>query len=231
MSAAKELATYTPQVPRVPGGPEIENLWRIAQYAAGTRLARGTENRQEKPYENFFRMMYGMELGIPPMTALRQIHVVDGGPSLSGEGMLAIINRFPHAQLTLPDPGKIVESVTIGAKRTDKNQSIEVTFSIQEALQANLITAYKVDEGVLTVTSSKKNWQKYPQMMMYWRAVSRLGKLMFSDVIGGMYLVEELNPDIEVDAQGQPAITVEKPAPAYRRCTPRLHQRSRPDHC
>lgn len=133
-------------------------------------------------------MLMGKELNLPPMLALRKIFVVHGTPGLAAELMLAKIME-----------SKILEDIKIdqrpdGCTVTVKRKGISTAFS------ASFTKADAFNMGLM----EKPNYKAQPGTMFMWRAVSKVGRMAFPDVIGGMHILEEIAPDIRVDAQGAP---------------------------
>lgn len=124
-------------------------------------------------------ILTGRELEIGPMQALKQIAIIDGKASLSAELMVALIRRAGHSILEVE---RSAESCTVVGKRRDSGDEIEVTWTITQANNAGLL--------------SKKNWQNYPEAMLWARAVSQLARMLFPDLIAGIgYTPDELGSD------------------------------------
>lgn len=119
-------------------------------------------------------MLYGREVGLPPMTALSSTHVVEGRPAISAEAMRALVFAAGH---------EIAFDVTTGAECTMRGRRrgtdawTSVTWSLSMARAAGLLT--------------KQNWAKYPRAMLVARATAELCRLVFPDVIHGFAAVEE----------------------------------------
>ena len=128
-----------------------------------------------KPADAAICMMYGAEVGLPPMTALQRIVVINGKPTLDAQGMTALIRAAGHSLVgTTSDT-----EATVTGTRTN-GDTMSVTFTIADAKRANLV----------------KNgpWTQYPSAMLWARAMSKLARELFSDVLMGMaYVPEELD--------------------------------------
>jgi len=181
---------------------ELEAYWKIAEKAHQSGLT-----KVNSIFDAFFLVGYGNELGISPFSALRTIYVVNGVPTCSGEMMLALIRRSGllasnQIEELLDNNGKF-----IGAKctmtRKDTNETISIAFTLEDAKTAGLM--------------GKSVWKSYPKNMCRWRAVSNVAKLLFGDVIGGLYTFEEIAHDNQqIDESGAPVGeivegTIEKP--------------------
>lgn len=198
LSTEVQVQGYGLSRPHVPSNETIEGLYKMAQYAAESGLAKTTN-----AFEIHFRMMLGYELGIAPMAAIRTIYAVNGVPTCSGEAMLALIRKSGLlSKLEVSGDDKSC-SVTMGRK--DTGEEMTFTFTIEKAQRAGLV--------------GKQVWKAYPDKMLKWRAISEGAKFLFSDVIGGLYTVEEISPDTPMDENGNPTdqIIVEKPEPQPQR--------------
>lgn len=125
------------------------------------------------------KMLAARELGIPPFQALNGgLRIIQGTVEISARMMSAMIRRAGHhiAIKEISDEG----CVLIG-KRCDTGETQESSFSIADAQKAGLV---KPGGG----------WVKWPKDMVYARALSRLARQLFSDVIGIGYVEGEIRP-------------------------------------
>lgn len=122
-------------------------------------------------------MLAAREYNIGPAQALNGgLHIIEGKVELSARMMSALIRRAKHTLQIIESTDK---KCTIRGRRHDTNEMHTVTFTIEEAQQAGLIK----DRG---------GWKKNPIDMLYARAVSRLARQLFSDVIGIGYIEGEI---------------------------------------
>ncbi len=168
----------------------IEYCWTLAEKAVVSSLA-----KVNTVADAFFLIGYGQELGISPFAALRTIYVVNGVPTCSGEMMLALVRRSGLLAQSNIEELRSESGEFIGAKcsmtRKDTNETISVEFTLKDAKVAGLL--------------NKSVWKSYPKNMCRWRAVSNVAKLLFSDVIGGLYTFEEIaHNNQEIDESGAP---------------------------
>jgi hypothetical protein len=115
----------------------------------------------------------GRALGLPDMTSLRGIHVIEGKATLSAELMVAIVRSHGHSITGTVDDKKAV----VRGRRADNRDAMEATFTMGMAQQAGLV--------------GKSNWKKHPDDMMWARAVSRLCRRLFADCFAGASYVPE----------------------------------------
>lgn len=122
-------------------------------------------------------MMSARELGIPMMMATRTLFVVDQKVAMMANVMLAKIYQ-----------SGLAESVKIADQASGKGCDVTMqrkgmnphtaSFTIEDAQRAGLLY--------------KDNWKKYPAAMCESRAISKCARIVFPDVIGGLYTPEEI---------------------------------------
>ena len=119
-------------------------------------------------------ILYGDEVGLPPMQALAKIAVIDGKPSLTAEAQRALIQAAGHS---LRGQGTTTKYTWTGT-RADTGDTMEFTWTLDDAKRASL--------------AGKQNWRHYPRAMLSARASAELARALFADVIGGLAATEEL---------------------------------------
>ena len=153
-------------------------------------------------------MLKGHELGLGLAGAFEFIHVIDGKPSISPKGALALIQRSGElVGLEIHDltDGKGTPTRCKVTMKRKNGFSYTVEYSMTDAQRAGVV-------------KDKSAWEKYPANMLRWRAVGYCADVVFPDVLGGLMRPEELGA--EVDAEGQPIeapawhMVEEKPQPA-----------------
>lgn len=127
-------------------------------------------------------MQMGMEAGLTPLASLRAMVTIQGNPTPMWKG---------EAALGLIRSSAVCRSITFGVRgdgdareawvktqRADMEAPAEVTFSIADAKRAGLTT--------------KDNWKHYPDDMLHWRAIGRMSKRYYSDVLMGFGVAEDV---------------------------------------
>lgn len=123
-------------------------------------------------------IMLGRELGVPAMASLRGIHVIEGKHSLSAQMMVALVLKSGFAEYF--EPLEVSDtSVTYETHRKGNRNPLKLTHTIEMARQAQLV---KKDSG----------WEKNPTDLLVARCSARLCRLVYSDVVGGLYTPDEL---------------------------------------
>lgn len=142
-------------------------------------------------------ILAGRELGIAPWQALSTINVISGKPTISPQLMLALIERSGQLDaITVTDDGS---TTTVVMQRRGRAAHTE-TFSMADA-SAMLL-------------AKKDNWVKQPKVMRRWRAVAAAARIVFPDVILGLYTPEEMGADVSVSDDGDMRVLTPPAAPA-----------------
>ena len=121
-------------------------------------------------------ILYGRELGLPPMTALKAIDPIKGTPSLSSEAMRALILAAGHKL-------RFVESTATRCVMEGRRRDEEAWTRV----------AYTMDEAKSSGDANKNpQYRSRPAEMMVARCTSRIARMMFADCIGGFPSPEEV---------------------------------------
>jgi hypothetical protein len=129
----------------------------------------------------------GRSLGLAPLIAMSEVHVIDGKPTL-GAGALAqlvkVSGRYDYVVVELTDESCVLRFVEL---RTGAVLG-ESTFTMDDAARAKLL-----DRG--------QAWLKYPRNMLFARAMSNGVAWYCPDVTSGrVYVPDEMGAPIdEVD--------------------------------
>ncbi|WP_375425966.1 hypothetical protein [uncultured Friedmanniella sp.] len=147
-------------------------------------------------------ILHGRELGLPPMTSLAQTYMVQGRPTLSAEGLRALVLAAGHDIEVTTTTGA---TCTMRGRRRGRSTWTEVTWTIDMARAAGLTT--------------KDTWKHHPRQMLQARTSAELCRLVFPDVCHGMGAAEELQ-DEPTDDQA-PGSAEETPKTTVSRATRR----------
>jgi 5'-3' exonuclease len=131
-------------------------------------------------------VMFGRELGLPAIASLRGIHIIEGKHGLSAQTMVALVMKSGFAEY-FERVSSDATHATFVTKRKGARREQEITYTIEQARQAGLV-------------KDKSAWVKDPESMCIARATSRLCRLEYSDVTGGLYTPDELREARETEA-------------------------------
>lgn len=180
-------------------------LYKFAELMADSDLV--PKDYKGKPGNVMVAIQMGGELGLSPMQSVQNIAVVNGRPTLWGDGLLAVCQAHPSfVDIIETDDGATATCVVKRANRTD----VVATFSMEDAKRAGL-------------AGKQGPWSQYPARMRAMRARGFALRNAFADALRGMISAEEAR-DIpkEVRAEVVSSKPVEEPKPAAqeRKSTP-----------
>jgi hypothetical protein len=118
-------------------------------------------------------------IGMDVLDALNgSMFYVNGKVELSGNAMNGIIRSKGHS--IQKDASSTSECCVLRGQRADNGDSMIASFSLAEAKRAGL---------------NSPVWSKYPEDMLFGRALSRLARQLFPDVVKGCYVQGEIQED------------------------------------
>jgi hypothetical protein len=173
-----ELApTTTTELARREVTPEAWHLiMSMAETIYECRLVAGVS----KPEQAAFVLLKAYELGFPLSSVGDNLQVVMGKVALTSQGMLAKIQSRPDV-VRLQIDSSTDESCTVTMVRST-GFHFTLTYSMQDAERAGLVRP-------------DSTWKKYPANMCRWRAISMCARIVVPDLLAGLYLASELNPE------------------------------------
>ena len=142
------------------------------------------------PANIFIALQWGAELGLAPMQALQSIAVINGRPSIFGDGLLAVVMGSGLLEWIDEPPVEDGEaSCTVQRKGWPK--PVTRTFSMEDAQTAGL-------------AGKSGPWKTYPKRMLQMRARGFALRDTFADVLRGVISAEEaedIPPEKQVNDQ------------------------------
>jgi hypothetical protein len=135
----------------------------------------------ETPEKAMVAILHGLEIGLTPMAALQRIAVVNGRPTIWGDGAIGLVRgsgACDWIRETIAGESDAM-TATCQAKRKGEPEPIVGTFSVADAKKAGL-------------WGKGGPWQQFPKRMLQMRARAFALRDGFADVLGGLYLREEI---------------------------------------
>lgn len=182
----------------------VGNVARLAEQIASTDFVpRGLRNSSAAVTA---AILYGREVGLPPMTSLTQTHVIEGKPAMSAEAMRGLVLAAGHEVVVTETTGAVCR---MKGRRRNSTEWTEIVWTLDMARAAGV--------------ANKQVWKSYPRAMLQARATTELVRLVFPDVIHGFRSIEELD-DMGLEAAAEaPAVasgsTVQRKTATKRRTT------------
>lgn len=176
----------------------VPSEWTVMQQQATALVQSGfLPQSVNHPQKAVAIIMLGRELGIAPWAALTSINVIQGKPTVSPQLMLALINRSGQLEDMVIESDETTCTVTMKRKGRTAHS---YTFSDSDAESMGLL--------------NKDNWRKQRPIMRQWRAVAGCARVVFADVILGLYTPDEMGVDVSADEQGNMTVIDVRPEPA-----------------
>lgn len=135
---------------------------------------------QGHPEDCFAAIQYGRTFGLQPLQSLQNIHVINGRPGLSSQAMFAVCMKYADGPPEILMEEKAGQPFAASVAWTRKGNKKTVRFTMDDAKKAKL------------TEKTGSLWNVYPANMLQWRAAAFCSRLMFPDVLAGVYTHEEL---------------------------------------
>lgn len=199
----------TDEAPKVPmlrsGGAvnaivpqSLEDVYRMAKAVVMAGMAPKSVNTPERA---MVAIMHGLEVGLTPMAALQSIAVVNGMPTIWGDGALALVRASGLCEYVKEwEEGE--GDVFVGwceVKRAGEEEPIRRYFSVKDAREAGLL-------------SKDGPWKQYRRRMCQMRARAWAMRDGFADVLKGMRVREEVDDYQDVTTGADGATQLSRPA-------------------
>ena len=161
----------------------LNEAMQLAELMANSEMV--PKDYQGKPGNVLVAVQMGAELGLKPVQALQNIAVVNGRPSVWGDGLRALIMSAPDLIGIKDSLDKESMTATCVITRNINGNTVEFTgeFSQADAQNASLW--------------GRNTWKSYPKKMLEWRAFGYAARKAYADRLRGIQLAEEQR-DVEI---------------------------------
>jgi hypothetical protein len=156
----------------------FDGMWRLAQVMAASGMM---PKNLERPEAVFVAVQFGLEIGLTPMQAVQSVAVINGRPSLWGDGMLGLVRGsglLLGISETIEGEGDHTQAVCTVTRKGDMGETT-ARFGVADAKRAGL-------------WDKPGPWKQYPRRMLQLRARAFALRDKFPDVLKGLYAREEL---------------------------------------
>ena len=152
---------------------------REARLLAGDMYASRMFSAYGTPQAVLSTVMVGRELGLPAMASLRSINNIEGKHALAASLMVALVLKSGLAEYFEVVSFTELEA-TFETHRRGARKPVRLQHTIEMAAQAGLV-------------KPNSNWVKIPTDMLVARAQSRLCRMVYPDLLAGLYTPDELS--------------------------------------
>lgn len=156
----------------------MDDAVKLAQRMFESRLfsAYGT------PQAVLVTVLAGRELGLPAMASLRAFHVIEGKPQLSAGAIVSLVLKSGKATYF----------------RCTERTDTRATYCTKRGDDPEMCLSYTIEDGKQAWPKDEQAWKKSgwgrnPADMLVARASSKLARLVYPDVVSGLYAPEEMD--------------------------------------
>jgi hypothetical protein len=160
-----------------------QNLAEVMQIAEIIFASRLSPEGFKTPQAVAVAIMHGAEIGLTPMLSVQRIAVINGRPTLWGDGVPALVRGSGLCEY--------IEEYIDG----DGDNRVAVCKSKWRGEPKETVRKFSVEDAKTAELWGTRNWKKFPERMLQMRARGFLTRDLYADVLGGMYLKEEIEDD------------------------------------
>lgn len=173
----------------------VPDRMRYAEALSGASLL--PDSYRGKPANVLLALEYGAALGIAPMVAIQQVHVIQGRPVASAQLIGALVRKAGHRLRVSGDDRRAVCEIV---RFDDPDFTFRSEWTIERAAAAKL--------------TGKDTWRQYPANMLRARAITECARDACPEALAGVsYTAEELGDDtLPAEAYPQTSGAVEATA-------------------
>jgi 5'-3' exonuclease len=131
-------------------------------------------------------IMAGREMGMSAAASLRGFHIIDGKPTLAADLIRALVLRSGLCE-SFRCTERTATRCTFSTKRKGDDAPTEMSVTIEEGRQA-----FQGDDAKW----AKSGWGRNPADMLVARCGAKLARLVYPDVVHGLYAREEFEGNI-----------------------------------
>lgn len=157
----------------------MQQAVQLAQMMFAARLF----NAYGSPEAVLSTLLAGRELGFQSMASLRAFHIIEGKPTLGAGAIHALVLKSGQAEY-FRCKERTNERATFITKRKGDDEPTALTFTIEDARTAWTKEANKF---------ATSGWGRNPADMCVARALTKLARLVYPDVLNGLYASEEFD--------------------------------------
>lgn len=174
----------------------LDDVYRLAGMIMAAGMAPTTLKTKEAVA---VALMHGLEVGLPPMMALQSIAVINGKPTLWGDGAMALVRATGQLEEFDETIDGVGDKMIAYCKVKRRGQSpVTHSFSVDDAKKAGL-------------WAKAGPWTTYPRRMIAMRPRSWCLRDVFADALKGLRIAEEVMDAELKDVTPPPAPTVPSP--------------------
>ncbi|MEO3860952.1 hypothetical protein [Acrocarpospora sp. B8E8] len=154
------------------------------------------------PGNVLYAVEFGRSIGIEPITAITEVHIIKGKPSSSAGLVSALVRAAGHRMRTWVERdanGRLTAAISTVHRKDDPDFEFRSEWTMARAQDAGLI-------------KQNENYTKYPEGMLIARSQTEVARMACKEALCGLgYTPEELGA--EVNADGSIVVTSARTVP------------------
>jgi hypothetical protein len=208
---------------------DLDQAWRLAVALAQADIL--PQDLRGKPANVFLTILYGQQLNVPHVIALQTISVVKGRPQMAGKLLLAkvreaghkayvpcticFLSKQEHRGADHPYEGDHDESrCTVTIVRGDSGEEHSETFTIDDAIAANLVRLKEGKPYARSKSGEPLPWETWTKRMLLWRAAGFCADFICPEVRMGFAIEGEMDSAADDDRPTLAQVAAERDQPA-----------------
>ena len=191
-----------PQLPAIGGRPQaiiptdLDSVYRLATAISKSGIA---PKGRSSPEQIMVAILHGAEIGLPPMASVQRIAVIGGRATIWGDAALGLIMASPayeEHEEAITGEGDARTAICTFQRKGKKPKTGK--FSVADAKLAGLWSPEPIvkkkdwDTKQWVDKPNDSPWHRFPDRMLQMRARGFASRDAFPDVLGGLYLQEEM---------------------------------------
>ena len=174
-----QLASIQTQAPKSVGFMDFSNIEQAIKASELISQAPGfcPKDFLNKPAQILCAIQYGREIGLSPMQALQSIAVINGKPSIYGDGLIALCQSFSECEDIKEEFDAKTMTATCVVRRKGRSPVVH-QWDVAKATKAGL-------------WDKAGPWKQYPERMLQMRARGFALRDAFADRLKGIITAEE----------------------------------------
>jgi hypothetical protein len=194
----KELALHDGVGHIVP--TNVDEAYHMARLVVDAKLAPNSYNNDPKMIT--LGIMAALEAGLPPLYGLRQIAIINGRPTIWGDGAMALVqSKNLIAEYRVEEIGTV--PVSNDLTKWDDGYGFRVTIMRrgQKGEYVGEFTVGHAKRAKLWMNAKKAPWMEHPTRMLLNRARAFPLRDGFADALGGIAIREEVEDTFEPESK------------------------------
>ena len=194
----KELALSSDVGHIVP--TNVDEAIHMARLVVEARLAPSSYNNDPKMIT--LGIMAALEAGLPPLYGLRQIAIINGRPTIWGDGAMALVqSKNLIGSYRVEEIGTIPVSNDLTKWDDSYGFRVTITRRGQQGEYVGEFTVGHAKRAKLWMNAKKAPWMEYPTRMLLNRARAFPLRDGFADALGGIAIREEVEDTFDPETK------------------------------